>query len=572
MDMLRRIGDRAEQGATAIFVAAALLLLMGMAAIAIDVGAGFNERRQNQTAADVAALAGALENLGDDAAVRGAVFELVADNLTRTYSPTDWQAQWESCMDTERADFNSIGFLFTPVDAPATWSAATIDCISIDPRGYVRVRVPDQLLDTTFGRVLGVSQLTTQADAIARVLARGVGGVIPFGISADQPSGEQVCLSSSPTGLSEDPCAGSDSGNFGTLKARIFGDPAAGIPANCNVSPLPSALAQNIAAGVDHPLFVHPTPVDPGLEILDECFNSGVDTLNTDVGFPNNGAEEGLATGPVCDSAGNCWTPLLQQPHTDAELASLGPLTRTVNAYDLDDTPLWYFLRTDLVGDSNGRGRQADDQENSVPASCLRRSFLEADISLDWDMGGGLDPPRDYNDDLGDLTPTGEIGTEDVDDEASWEHMLICFQQYLGDIDLDGVYEEEPYTDTPLFESGLMAANAATYGLVDSPRFAYVPRFHETDLGTGSSWLHIRDFQPVFIQGTWWKKANQYLEFHPGEPCAVDEVEVACGSVSGYSMIQMTAIVIPDEALPLPLRGDPLPNEELSPYDVELYR
>ena len=50
-----------ERGATAVFVAAALVALMGIAAIAVDYSAAFNERRQDVGAADTAALGGILE-------------------------------------------------------------------------------------------------------------------------------------------------------------------------------------------------------------------------------------------------------------------------------------------------------------------------------------------------------------------------------------------------------------------------------------------------------------------------------------------------------------------------------
>jgi Flp pilus assembly protein TadG len=50
-----------EKGATALLVASSLIMLIGFAAVAVDLSAGFNERRQGQTAADLGALAGAVE-------------------------------------------------------------------------------------------------------------------------------------------------------------------------------------------------------------------------------------------------------------------------------------------------------------------------------------------------------------------------------------------------------------------------------------------------------------------------------------------------------------------------------
>ena len=46
-----------ERGATAILVALSLVLLLGFAALAVDGGAAFDDRRQQQSAADTGSLA-----------------------------------------------------------------------------------------------------------------------------------------------------------------------------------------------------------------------------------------------------------------------------------------------------------------------------------------------------------------------------------------------------------------------------------------------------------------------------------------------------------------------------------
>ena len=52
-----RLGD--ESGQVFVFVAFILIVLVGMAALVIDVGSWFHAQRKLQTAADAAALAGA---------------------------------------------------------------------------------------------------------------------------------------------------------------------------------------------------------------------------------------------------------------------------------------------------------------------------------------------------------------------------------------------------------------------------------------------------------------------------------------------------------------------------------
>jgi Flp pilus assembly protein TadG len=490
-----------ERGAAALVVAISMLVVIGFAALVIDLGAGFNERAQDQSAADTAALAGAGNPLNGVAGIRDAALAYVQDNLDTTYNAADWQTLWETCADPNK------GPTFQPVPSP--WSAANLDCISIDPVGFVRVRVPDQILSTTFGAVIGSDSIKASASAEALFEGLGVSGVLPFGLANDVGDADHVCLSSGPTGLADDPCTGSDSGNFGTLKGRQFGNPTIPTPTNCTASPLGDTLAVNIAVGLDHWVTLD-DDADVTNEVRDQCFNLGVDTLNTDTGFPNNGAEQGLATGPVNGGL----TPRLQQ----------GTFAKADRfSYQLDDTPLWSFIDSTLT-DTDLSGNI--DLSVNIPASCLASGFDNG--QTDWN---------------GDGTP---------DENKSWQHMQVCLDDYVT-----GGYSSVMFTtDGP----------GSDAGIEDSPRFGYVPQFWEDDLGNGNSWLHVLRFKAVWLQTTWWKKGNSTKVFNPGEDCS------SC-TQSSYDMIQLSAFVIPDASLPEGLRGDPPPGTtSVNPYRVELYR
>ena len=81
---------RNDQGAAALFIAAGMVLFLGMAAMAVDLGLGFNERRQDQSAADSGVMAGALEAVnGPDDMVTESI-SYVRLNLPTTFSDGDW--------------------------------------------------------------------------------------------------------------------------------------------------------------------------------------------------------------------------------------------------------------------------------------------------------------------------------------------------------------------------------------------------------------------------------------------------------------------------------------------------
>ena len=143
-----------EFGATAIVVALSMLLIIGFAALAVDVGVGFNERSQDQSAVDAGVTAGALDAMSNILSMRDQALQYTRQNLDTAYTDAEWQAQWESCTDPNK---NDGGFSFAAVPSPWT-PGIDLDCISVDPAGFLRVRAPIQEVDTSFGRLLGIRQ------------------------------------------------------------------------------------------------------------------------------------------------------------------------------------------------------------------------------------------------------------------------------------------------------------------------------------------------------------------------------------------------------------------------------
>ena len=393
-----RIDKRDDRGVSAILVALCLVLVLGLAAIAIDIGFGMNERRGDIAAADLGVMAGATSTLGTNAQVRDQILAFTRSNLDTAYTNAAWQALWEGCLDTERAGLNASGHNFITVPSPAGWSVTRVDCISIDPAGFVRVRVPNQLTKTIFAPVVGVSQISTNADAIARWNSRAEGGILPFGVLGNAGDGSHVCLRDAAGGIAEEPCDGTDAGNFGAIESPLYGNVELGTTQNCNGSPKNEILAINIALGLDHRVLPD-TNGNPGDEVLDTCpvINSGFtpDTINTFTGI-SGGLEEGLATGPVPGG----FTPRLQS----------GPNPKvTVFGERLDNWPLWEYIDTSL-------------SSPAIPAHCQASTF---------DNTNPANTPFDWNSD----------GVIDLSE--SWEHMGACLLTYAGNSSLPTLFVED---------------------------------------------------------------------------------------------------------------------------------
>jgi hypothetical protein len=335
--------NRRERGATAIFVAFALLLLIGVAAVAIDLAQGWNERRQDQTSVDIAAVAGALSFGSGTDAIADEVMDAARTNLDTTYSDSEWNDLWTDCDGSTRP----------PGFGAAPSSIGTIDCIGLNP-SFIWAKLPDQLVDTSFGRVLGVDTLTARAEVIVTLIGEGGSGALPFAVKANVPPGE-ICLETGPGGHAEEPCEGPESGSFGNIAPQMFGNEALGTSQWCRNNPgTPSFdnIAQAIAMGIDHALFKYPEPFDAGTWASsseahrDQCTTTSgfvaepadgvpINTIYIDTGnYVKGEVTEGLITGGTYpDGAG-------------PRLTRTGANTREVLGVQVDNNPLWKYLQS----------------------------------------------------------------------------------------------------------------------------------------------------------------------------------------------------------------------------------
>ena len=244
-----------ERRATIVLVALGLVFLMGMTAVAVDSGILFNDRRQQQSGADVGALAAIqfvkttlisgsatcnAEVDEDFAACRGAeeALDVIDGTLPGRYSAADWLACADAAMP---AEFTQVSFL-----SP---------CINYtDNLQKVRVVLPGTDVDTAFARVIGFDSVRVGAFAEAGLDLNVSADVLPFAIGPRGASGDQACfLAQSSGNLDIDPCTSADEGNFGKLSLRLYGNTAVGTPEICSGGNA-QRMSTNIILGSDHPL------------------------------------------------------------------------------------------------------------------------------------------------------------------------------------------------------------------------------------------------------------------------------------------------------------------------------
>jgi hypothetical protein len=200
---------KSEAGQSLLLVALALVVLMGFAGLAIDMGVIRYEKRLQQTAADAAAIAGA-DNLAHPAS--GGV-TAGAQNASATDGFTDnGGGNVSACASPSAA----VGTVCVQVSngGPTTGPHAG------DPK-YVEVFVA-AVQPTYFMPVLGINQETVTARAVATNVSGGVAGN-GCAWTLGSPSGqiEGININGSAT-LNATSCGIIDNGNFNTKGNKLL--------------------------------------------------------------------------------------------------------------------------------------------------------------------------------------------------------------------------------------------------------------------------------------------------------------------------------------------------------------
>ena len=156
------MNNRDERGMTMIFMAISLVGLLGMSALALDLGQGYTSHRRMQNAADAAALAGSRQLLKTRNIVTGVFSDLTnaVYSTAQTTAVNNGAASSQFVCKVVRKDQSVIGDC-----SPSTnWVA---DAINGGPAG---VKVTAAVTNSTaFGKVLNQPSLTARINSTALI-------------------------------------------------------------------------------------------------------------------------------------------------------------------------------------------------------------------------------------------------------------------------------------------------------------------------------------------------------------------------------------------------------------------
>lgn len=564
-----------ERGATALIIASALLLLVGMAAIAIDAGVGFTERRQDQTSADMGVLAGTMDfltlgvcgDLSSDGCNQA--LDYVGQNLTQSYSSADWIDLWRDCRDPNKP----TGFSPLRVSPSNGWTGFVgyrsdgtqlddnVDCISAS-FNELRIRVPDQLTDTNFAQVIGTESLTTNAFAQARIAASpGADPIIPYGVPNGTAGHE--CVLSPGAGVAEEPCNGGTTGNFGAILSQLWGSDTSIMNCSTSSAAYGEAVRFHSANGLDHPLGVIDSSEYATLPASVSVFDTAV---NTTAGQTANPYIDAVSLLDLCTNSGGTPTftdidmgdPTIDEvPPIDTVLVDTGAnyssetlqgfITGTPSQFTgeaVDPSTLAPRLR---LGDCGTHGSPGPEPQLCLSLGSEGTHLVDNRPILDF-----VDTSIDASnyEDPNDPDPTvmcGPVGSTPPSASPSGSMTIEHLDCILRSGDLDPA--------TPIFSSNI----------TDSRRFVYVPEFYYASLDSGGHWQPIIAFKVAYIHTLWFNTPGPDVMWMAGDDPGVI-------SLTNPNALQgLSAFVIPNEALPISVRnGCPVCVD--AQYDVELTR
>jgi len=371
------IGDR-ERGAVLPIVIPLIVVLLVFAAFTVDLGAAWAERRQDQTAADAAVMAAAIEYIRSNPSEQEVV-ALVKDYVHRNIGYPIDAAGWSEC----------------PLPTDGFEALAGNNCISLKQASttssdtLLQVRIPDQHVPTAFASIVGINEIDVSAFAIAQIQKQeGLQGAMPFVLPGNP--GLEYCLGTPPDGQAREMCEGPSTGLFGTIISPFFGEEAdpwgttscQDAPTNIN-----DGVRTNTAIGIDHFLRIAPDDGVPA-EGADVCAATEAPSYVPYAILADNGELTQISPGFIGpDTYGSIPSEgrLLQGTGTKR------PVPSGKDFIQLDNVGLWeYLVDPGALGDACSPTQFADKSGTELTAQmidCLKNGTVKFTDDL-------LDSPR----------------------------------------------------------------------------------------------------------------------------------------------------------------------------------
>ena len=457
--MLTTSRSNRESGVSALILASSLLLLMGMAAVTVDLGAAFNERRQDQSSADAAALAAGVEiligNSYEEAVAAAKSF--VDQNLGRTLTA----AQWSQCTDTDHVGLTTR--------EAANGLDPSQPCISFGQSAggqafsHIRVRVPVQETPTTFGRVLGVFTLQTSAAAEVELVPLLGQGAFPASVFNGTAAGTTVCIKTGTGSANQTSCGDPSTGNFGNFRPYFYTEIHPSNPNSmCNDGSSVNALGFIMSNGLDHSLGIAPG-AGLGTRVNgDSCpGQSGPinpDRVRSGSGYSNNDVTQGLISGGTWDSTPYVGRLTKPTPWSGSYGAA------TIFTRPVDNRPLWTFID---------------------PAQALL-----ADVAVN------VATPQVPAFAACSAAAAGPSFITTLAEEPAFETAQAALTQCLT-----------AFAGLPIPPADGLFVEA----LFDSPRLTIVPEYHQlVPIGNNSCCYDLKGSQPVYLNSVWTAHGPQW--------------------------------------------------------------
>jgi Flp pilus assembly protein TadG len=191
----RRSGSsdrRNDEGATAVTVAVLIVVLIGLAALVVDLGSLYTERAKLSTAADAAALAAA-QKLPDVATARADAKSYAASNAPEGtvvsigfYDGDVFYSAAASLPDSDATVRAAVWLSGSPGGVVETCYTPPVSELHVPDTVHITVTNPNAPL--YFARIWNLSSTSVSASSIARVETPALKGVMPIGVSAGDVS------------------------------------------------------------------------------------------------------------------------------------------------------------------------------------------------------------------------------------------------------------------------------------------------------------------------------------------------------------------------------------------------